>query len=92
MSDLDHARACLHPLAAERRARGRPIAPEQLARAAALLTDLWAAAERHGITRDQVGATFHLPRAALDSVTAAARSRHRPRNRARSEVPNYERP
>ena len=35
------------------------LPPEQDERAAALLVDLWAAAARHGIARDQSGCTVH---------------------------------
>jgi hypothetical protein len=79
MSDLATARAVLNPLTAQRRTRGQPVPPDQLDRAAALLVDLWAAAARHGITPDHWGYTLHLPRAALDTITASTRARQRRR-------------
>jgi hypothetical protein len=65
-------------LAEDRRARGHHISPQQVERAAALLADLWAAAARHGITADNWGHTAHLPRAALDAISAPP---HRPPGR-----------
>jgi hypothetical protein len=70
-------------LAEDRRARGHHISPTQVERAAALLVDLWAAAARHGIGTDHWGHAAHLPRAALDTISAPPRrppgSRPRPR-------------
>jgi hypothetical protein len=70
-------------LAEDRRARGHHISPTQVERAAALLVDLWTAAAPHGIGPDHWGHTAHLPRAALDTVSAPPRrppgSRPRPR-------------
>jgi hypothetical protein len=66
----------IEPIAAARRNRGRHVTDEHLERAAALLADLWAAAAHHGITADQPGYHTHLPRAALDAITAAIRAEH----------------
>jgi hypothetical protein len=70
MSDLAAARVLLDTLAAQRRTHGQPVTADQLDRAAALLVDLWTAAARHGITPDHWGYTLHLPRAALDTISA----------------------
>jgi hypothetical protein len=68
---LTQARTHVAALAADRQRRGTPTRPEDLETAAALLVDLWAAATRHGITPDHPAWTFHLPRAALDTISAA---------------------
>jgi hypothetical protein len=65
-----------------RQRRGTHTPPERLEAAAALLVDLWAAAARHGITPDHPAWTFHLPRAALDTATAA-RKEQRPQRAIR---------
>jgi hypothetical protein len=70
---LTQARTYLAPLVTDRQRRNTHAAPEHLEAAAALLVDLWAAA-RHGTTLDHCGWSFHLPRAALDTITA--RKRH----------------
>lgn len=70
MSDLATARALLDSLAAQRRTRGQPIPADQLDRATALLVELWTTAARHGITPNHWGYTLHLPRAALDTISA----------------------
>jgi hypothetical protein len=75
VESLAQARAFIDPIAAERAARGAHLPPEHLEAAAALLTDLWQAAAAHGITADQPGHTLHLPRAALDTITAAHKRR-----------------
>jgi hypothetical protein len=69
----DPAHQLVAELAADRRARGHYISHDQVERAAALLADLWAAAARHGITADHWGHTAHLPRAALDAISAPPR-------------------
>jgi hypothetical protein len=74
---LSQARTRLTALAADRQHRGTHTPPEHLEAAAALLVDLWAAAARHGITPAHPAWTFHLPRAALDTITAA-RKQQRP--------------
>jgi hypothetical protein len=79
---LTQAPTYLAPLVADRQRRGTHTAPEHLEAAAALLVDLWAAAARHGITPDHHVWSFHLPRAALDTITAARKRRHADRARA----------
>ena len=59
--DLDHARAAIEPIAADRRSRGATIPASQLEAAAALLVDLWQAAARHAITADHRAWTTYLP-------------------------------
>ena len=76
MDDLADAHAFLEPIAATRRSRGRLVTDQHLQRAAALLTDLWAAASAHGLTPDQPGYHTHLPRAAFDTIAAAIRAEH----------------
>jgi hypothetical protein len=68
---LTEAHTHLAALAADRQRRGTPTRPEDIEAAAKLLVDLWAAAHRHGITPDHPAWTFHLSRAALDTITAA---------------------
>jgi len=70
---LDHARAAIEPIAADRRSRGATIPASQLEAAAALLVDLWQAAARHAITADHRAWTTYLPRVALDTITARPR-------------------
>jgi hypothetical protein len=80
----DPAHQLVAELAEDRRARGHHISPQQVQRAAALLADLWAAAARHGITTDHWAHTAHLPRAALDAISAPPRrppGSHRPQPR-----------
>jgi hypothetical protein len=83
VTDPVDARQLIGDLADDRRARGHHISPTQVERAAALLADLWIVAARHGISADHWGHAAHLPRAALDAVTAPPRrppgSRLRPR-------------
>jgi hypothetical protein len=83
VTDPAHAYRLVAELADDRRARGHHISPTQVERAAALLVDLWAAAARHGIGPDHWGHAAHLPRAALDTISAPPRrppgSRPRPR-------------
>ncbi len=79
---LTQARTHLAALAADRQRRGTPIPPEDIEAAAKLLVDLWAAAHRHGITPDHPAWIFHLPRAALDTITAA-RKQQRPQRAIR---------
>ena len=83
MTDPALAYRLVAELAEDRRARGHHISPTQVERAAALLVDLWTAAAPHGIGPDHWGHTAHLPRAALDTVSAPPRrppgSRPRPR-------------
>jgi hypothetical protein len=74
---LTQARNHLAGLAADRQRRGTPIPPEHIEAAAKLLVDLWAVATRHSITPNHPAWTFHLPRAALDTISAAHRSRSR---------------
>jgi hypothetical protein len=71
MTDLHHARRAIDAIAADRRARGAHIPPDHVEAAAALLADLWAVAIRHGIRSDQPGYDLHIPRAALDTISAA---------------------
>ena len=73
--DLASARAHVHALAEDRRARGRIVSTDQIEAAAALLVDLWAAAYRYGISPTDHGWTTHLPRAALATATAARKQR-----------------
>lgn len=82
MSALDHARAVISDLAADRRGRGATITADQLEAAAALLVDLWAAATRHGIDPGHRAWTTYLPRAAIDSTTTKVAKR--PESRARA--------
>ncbi len=78
---LTQARTHLAALAADRQRRGIPTRPEDLEAAAKLLVDLWAAAQRHGITRDHPAWAFHLPRAALDAICARRRKSLDSKNR-----------
>jgi hypothetical protein len=79
------ARAAIRRVVADRAARGNRVPPAAVqATAAALLVDLWAAAERHGVPPDSWGWHHHLPQAALNTVHAA--HRYRPTRRdARTE-------
>jgi hypothetical protein len=71
------ARAAIQRVVDERIARHATIPPEEVRAAAAmLLAGLWEVAAEHGVTADQWGWTNHLPRAALDTMSAAAK--HRP--------------
>ena len=85
MNHLADAHAFIEPIAAARRNRGRHVTDEHLQRAAALLADLWAAAARQGITPDHWGYHAHLPRAALDTISAP--SRRPPAGRQRRPQP-----
>jgi hypothetical protein len=60
-------------LAADRRAHGHHISPGQAEQAAALSADLWSAAARQGITPEHWSHHAHLPRAALDIISAPPR-------------------
>lgn len=73
MADLHDARRAVDALAADRRSRGKHVPPAHVEAAAALLADLWAVAARHGVGPDHRAWTTYLPRAALDTITAAAR-------------------
>lgn len=70
---LTQARTSVAALATDRQRRGTTTRSEDIEAAAKLLVDLWAAAARHGITADQPAWTFHLPRAALDTISAQRR-------------------
>jgi hypothetical protein len=70
---LTQAHAHLAALAADRQRRGTSTGREDLEAAAKLLVDLWAAANRHGVTSAHPAWTFHLPRAALDTIRAQRR-------------------
>jgi hypothetical protein len=72
---LTQARTQLAAIAADRQRRGTPAPPEHLEAAAALLVDLWTTATRHGITPNHPAWTFHLPRAALDTISATRKQR-----------------
>jgi hypothetical protein len=63
---------------------GARLDDDQKRRAEALLLDLWAAGQRHGITPEQFGWKRHLPRAAVDSIAATGR---RGPKRGRHEEP-----
>jgi hypothetical protein len=52
---------------------GDPVTDEQRATATALLTDLLAAAEKHGVTLADFDWTVDLPGGCLDVVRAKAR-------------------
>lgn len=54
---------------AAKSSRGTLYAPSVLERAAALLTDLWAAGERHGVAASEWGWAADLAGGALDVVT-----------------------
>jgi hypothetical protein len=84
---LDQARAHLARIDAERQAKGAPpIPPEAQDAAARLLVDLWAAAERHGITPDSWGWDHHLPAAAWNCWRAPHRKEPRAVRRARNRA------
>ena len=59
------------PIAAVER-HGDPITAQQRDDAAALLADLLAAAERHGVTLDDFDWTVDLPGGCMDVITAKA--------------------
>ena len=70
---LTQARTRIAALAADRQRRGTPTRPGDIEAAAKLLVDLWSVAARHGITPDHRAWSFHLPRAALDIISAGDR-------------------
>lgn len=70
---LTQARTHVAALVADRQRRSTPTRPEDAEAAAKLLVDLWAAADRHGITSDHPAWSFHLPRVAVDTMCAAHR-------------------
>jgi hypothetical protein len=80
---LTQARTRVAALAADRQRRGIPVRPEDIEAAAKLLVDLWVTASRHGITADHPAWNFHLPRAALDTISAGHRKAVSP---SRSQV------
>jgi hypothetical protein len=65
------ARIAVQQLVTER--RSMTVTDEEAEAAAALLADLWSAAMPHGIAPGSPGWSRHLPRAALDAVTASMR-------------------
>ncbi|MFD7867598.1 hypothetical protein [Streptomyces sp. NPDC059783] len=67
---------------AARSGRGTLYAPSVLEHAAELLTDLWAAGERHGVTASEWGWSVDLPSGALDVV---ARPYERPKTERTAE-------
>ncbi|MGW1037860.1 hypothetical protein ACWD4Z_37450 [Streptomyces antibioticus] len=67
---------------AARSGRGTLYAPSVLEHAAELLTELWAAGERHGVTASEWGWSVDLPSGALDVV---ARPYERPKEERTAE-------
>lgn len=64
---MTDTRTAADRIAAVRR-HGRPVTDADQAAAAALLTDLYAAAAQHGITPDNLGFLADLPGLALDAI------------------------